>query len=198
MPNRVEAAERRAQILAAATRVFAARGFDAARVSDIATEAGVAYGLVYHYFPSKDEILRVIFRQTWTQMLERISEVEQRNVAPDEQLRMVVALVLRTWTRDPDLVRVLVREVTRGKQLEQEVEEIRLAFQALERIVARGQEKGTFWRELDPRFASLVLYGALEEVLTTWVLGGLSDAPEDVEKAEENLVRLFFRGLVKP
>jgi TetR/AcrR family transcriptional regulator, fatty acid metabolism regulator protein len=198
VPNRVEAAERREQILAAATRVFADRGFDAARVSDIANEAGVAYGLVYHYFASKDEILRVIFRATWTQMLERIHEIEQRNVAPEEQLRMVVALVLRTWTRDPDLVRVLVREVTRGKQLEEEVEEIRLAFQALERIVTRGQEKGRFWRELDPRFASLVLYGALEEVLTSWVLGGLSDAPDDVTRAEENVVQLLSRGLVKP
>ncbi|MDQ3778506.1 MAG: TetR/AcrR family transcriptional regulator, partial [Actinomycetota bacterium] len=102
-------ADRRRQILDAAVHVFARKGFHAARVGDIAEEAGIAYGLVYHYFKSKEDLLETIFRDTWTQMLERISEVESSDVPGREGVRQVTALLLRTWRRDPDLVRVLVR-----------------------------------------------------------------------------------------
>src|SRR6266508_3368570 len=90
--------------------------YHACRVGEIAEEAGVAYGLVYHYFGSKEEVLETIFRDTWTQMLARIREVEEGGEPAREQVRKVTALLLRTWRRDPDLVRVLVREVTRSPE----------------------------------------------------------------------------------
>ena len=70
------AADRRRQILDAAVRVFARQGFHACRVSDIADEAGVAYGLVYHYFHSKDEVLDTLFLERWDVMLAAIDEVD--------------------------------------------------------------------------------------------------------------------------
>jgi hypothetical protein len=107
----------------------------------------------------------------------------------------VTEIVLRTWKRDPDLVRVLVREVTRSAHLERESDEIDLAFQALQRIVERGQEAGEFDATLDARLASYVIYGALEEILTGWVLGRLPDSDEDVARAEQTLVALVTSGL---
>ena len=123
-------------------RVFAKKGFHGARVGDVAAEAGVAHGLVYHYFSSKDELLETIFRDTWTALLAAMREVEESDDPAREQLRKVGAIVLRTWTRDPDLVRVLVNEVTRGARLQREIAEIRQAFEAIERIVASGQARG--------------------------------------------------------
>jgi TetR/AcrR family fatty acid metabolism transcriptional regulator len=187
--------DRRRQILAAAVKVFAAKGFHAARVGDIAEEAGVAYGLVYHYFKSKDELLETIFRSTWTDMLARVREVEASGVPATEAVRQVTALLLRTWRRDPDLVRVLVREVTRSPHVQQEIEEIREAMEALENIVRRGQEVGEFQSELDPRLAAVVFYGALDEVLTSWVLGQLPDRDEDIARAEHNVASLLAGGL---
>jgi AcrR family transcriptional regulator len=188
--------DRRQQILAAATRVFARKGFHACRVGDIAKEAGVAYGLMYHYFSSKDELLETIFRNTWTQMVERIQEVEDAGVPMREQVRRISALVLRSWIRDPDLVRVLVREITRSPHLQDEVDEIRHAFEALERIIRRGQEQGEVRRDLEPRVAAYVFYGALEEILTGWVIGGLPAKDEDVSRAERAVVALLSDGLV--
>jgi hypothetical protein len=107
----------------------------------------------------------------------------------------VVAIVLRTWKRDPDLVRVLVREVTRSPHLQEEVEEIHQAFAALQRIVERGQESGEFRTGLDARLASIVVYGALEEFLTAWVLGQLPDGEEDVARAEETVLDVVTSGL---
>jgi TetR/AcrR family transcriptional regulator, fatty acid metabolism regulator protein len=188
-------ADRRRQILAAAVKVFAEKGFHASRVSDIAEEAGIAYGLVYHYFKSKEELLETIFRTTWTEMLARVREVESAGVPATEAVRQVTALLLRTWRRDPDLVRVLVREVTRNQHVQQELEEITAAMEALEGIVRRGQESGEFREELDPRLAAVVFYGALEEVLSGWVLGQLPDRDEDIDRAEQNVVAVLTGGL---
>ena len=63
--------DRRRQILDAAIRVFARQGFNACRVSDIAREANVAYGLVYHYFDSKDQVLNELFVERWSLLLRR-------------------------------------------------------------------------------------------------------------------------------
>jgi TetR/AcrR family fatty acid metabolism transcriptional regulator len=188
-------ADRRRQILGAAVKVFAEKGFHAARVGDIAEEAGVAYGLVYHYFKSKDELLETIFRTTWTDMLARVREVEASGAPATEAVRQVTALLLRTWRRDPDLVRVLVREVTRSQHVQREVQEISEAMEVLENIVRRGQEAGEFQRELEPRLAAVVFYGALDEVLTSWVLGQLPDRDEDIARAERDVVSLLTGGL---
>ena len=191
--------EKRRQILDAAVRAFARKGYHACRVGEIAEEAGVAYGLVYHYFSSKEEVLQTIFRDTWTLMLARIAEMEADGESASEQVRKVTALLLRTWKRDPDLVRVLVREVTRSpEQLQQEIEEIGHAYEALERIIRRGQENGEFRSELDPQLAATVFYGALEEVLTGWVMGLLPDGEDEVAKAEQAVVSLLCDGLLAP
>jgi TetR/AcrR family transcriptional regulator, fatty acid metabolism regulator protein len=188
-------ADRRRQILEAAVKVFARSGFHTSRVGDIAEEAGIAYGLVYHYFKSKEELLETIFRDTWTQMLARVREVEASGVPASEQVRQVTALLLRTWRRDPDLVRVLVREVTRSPHVQQEVEEITEAMKALEGIIRRGQKSGEFRSELDPRLGAVVFYGALDEILTGWVLGQLPDDDEDIARAEQNVVQLLVDGM---
>jgi TetR/AcrR family transcriptional regulator, fatty acid metabolism regulator protein len=190
--------EKRRQILRAAITVFARSGYHTSRVSDVAKEAGVAYGLVYHYVGSKEDLLETIFRTTWTEMLARVREVEAARVPAAEAVRQVTALLLRTWRRDPDLVRVLVREVTRNQHVQQEIEEITEAMEALERIIRRGQETGEFRAELDPRLAAVVFYGALEEVLSSWVLGQLPDRDEDIARAERNVVSVLTGGFVEP
>lgn len=190
--------DKRRLLLDAAVRVFAQKGLHAARVSDIAAEAGVAHGLLYHYFSSKDEVLETVFRETWSAMLAAVSGVESLGEPASEQLRKVAAIVLRTWKRDPDLIRVLVREVTRTPHVQQEIGEIRDAMTALERIVERGRESGEFRSDVDARLAAVIFYGALEEILTGWVLGQLPDSEEDVALAERTVTQVITAGLLAP
>ena len=182
-------------ILDAAVRVFARKGYHTCRVGDIAEEAGVAYGLVYHYFTSKEEVLETIFRDTWTELLEAVRQVEELAERAQEQLRQVAAILLRAWRRDPDLVRVLVREVARSPELQRRVGEIEQAFAAIERIIAGGQERGELRRDVDPRLASWIFYGAIEEILTGWVLGQLPDSDDDVAQAERAVAVLIGGAL---
>jgi TetR/AcrR family fatty acid metabolism transcriptional regulator len=190
--------EKRRQIMEAAVRAFARKGYHACRVGEIAEEAGVAYGLVYHYFGSKEEVLESIFRDTWTQMIARIREVAESGEPANEQVRKVTALLLRTWRRDPDLVRVLVREVTRSpEQMRRQIDEIGHAYNALEQIIVNGQRTGEFRDDLDPTIAATIFYGALEEVLTAWVMDQLPGGDEGIAKAEQDVTGLLCDGLAK-
>ncbi len=189
--------EKRRLLLDAAVRVFARKGYHTCRVGDIAEEAGVAHGLLYHYFASKEELLETVFRENWSDLLEAVKTVEESGEPAREQLRQVAAILLRSWRRDPDLVRVLVREVARSPQVQLRVAEIGEAFQAIERIVRRGQEAGEFRSDLDPRLAAVIFYGALEEILTSWVLGQLPDGDDEVARAERTVVELVCGGLAE-
>jgi TetR/AcrR family fatty acid metabolism transcriptional regulator len=189
--------DKRQLILDAAVRVFARKGYHTSRVGDIAEEAGVAHGLLYHYFNSKDELLETIFRNTWTLMIETIRGVESiEEDSARETLRKVSAIVLRAWRDTPDIVRVLVREVARSPHLQQEIGETEQAFAALERVIRKGQGAGEFRDDVDPRFASFIFYGALEEILTGWVLGQLPDGEDDVRLAERTVVEMLCDGLL--
>lgn len=187
--------EKRRLILDAAVHVFAHKGYHTSRVGDIAEQAGVAHGLLYHYFASKEELLETVFRETWSELLEAISRVEAKEEPAREQLRQVAAILLRSWRRDPDLVRVLVREIGRSQTLPAKVDEIGQVFAAIERIVERGRADGELRADLDPRLASWIFYGAIEEILTGWVLGQLPDGEEDVAAAERTLVDVIVGGL---
>ena len=187
--------DKRRVLLEAAVRVFARRGFHAARVGDIAEEAGVAHGLLYHYFSSKEEVLETIFRETWADLLAAVRDVEESGEPAQEQLRQVAAILLRSWRRDPDLVRVLVRGVARSSELDRRVGDVGDAFAAIERIVRRGQEAGELRPELDARLTSVIFYGAIEELLTGWVLELLPDGDDDVARAEQTVVEIVTGGL---
>jgi AcrR family transcriptional regulator len=188
--------EKRRLILGAAVRVFARKGYHSSRVGDIAAEAGVAHGLLYHYFASKEQLLETVFRETWSALLEAFARVAESDEPAPEQLRQVAAILLRSWRRDPDLVRVLVREVGRSQTPPARVDEIGAVFLAIERIVERGQTAGELRGDIAPRLASWIFYGAIEEILTGWVLGRLADGDEDVAAAERAVVGVVLGGLV--
>jgi TetR/AcrR family transcriptional regulator, fatty acid metabolism regulator protein len=186
---------RRRAILEAAVRVFARKGAHATRVGDIAAEAGVSHGLLYHYFSSKDEVLETVIADSWGRLVDALRTVVEGDGEPDEKLRHVVAILLRSWRFEPDAVRVLVREVGRGPKLEAHVDELRDAFYSIRAIVEEGQSRGMFRKDVDARQASWVVYGAIEELLTGWALGTLPGGEEDVARAEQTVVAVVCGGL---
>jgi len=187
--------DKRKRILDAAVRVFAEHGYHGARVGDIAKDAGVAHGLLYHYFASKDDVLRTIFVENWGELVARFRAVEAADEPAAAKLEGIAKILLRTWRNDPALVTVMVREVARSQLLQEQVEDVREAFTILQRVIEEGQSTGAFRRDLDARLASWVVYGGLEEVLTGWVLGQLPDGEDAVTRAERTAVAIALRGL---
>ena len=187
--------DKRRLILDAAVRVFARKGYHTSRVGDIAEEAGVAHGLLYHYFRSKEEVLETIFRETWSGLVRETERIEVSGVPFREQLRRFARIYLGSWLVTPELVRVLVREVARSPEVGNRVDEIRGLFKALRRIVEAARDRGEVRDDVDPAIASTAFYGALEEILTGWVLGQLPAEEEDVERAVVTVVEVTDAGL---
>ena len=133
--------DKRRQLLDAAVRVFARKGYHASRVGDIAEEAGVAHGLLYHYFKSKDEVLEAVFHENWSLLVARIESVEETDEPAADQLRHISAIVLRTWLHLPDVVRVVIQEFGRSPELAERIGELAQPIDALERVIARGIEQ---------------------------------------------------------
>jgi len=189
--------EKRRQILAAAVRVFARRGFHACRVADIADEAGVAYGLVYHYFASKDEVLDTLFLERWNVMLELIREVDAELIPVRDKLRAIASFIIDSYEHDPDLMKVIIVEVTRAANSfgQTHLGEIREAYDLIAGIVSKAQAAGQFRVEIDARFAAMAFYGAIEQLLTGWIFGLLPSGGEHFERAKWLVVETVCGGL---
>ena len=187
--------DKRRQLLDAAVRVFARKGFHASRVGDIAEEAGVAHGLLYHYFKSKDQVLDAVFQENWSILVARIESVEETDEPAGDQLRHIAAIVPRTWLYLPDVVRVVIQEFGRSPELAERIGELTLPIDAIERVITRGVERGEFRQDIDPGFAATVVYGSIDELLTGWVLGRLPSGEDDVAAAEQTLCEVILLGL---
>jgi TetR/AcrR family fatty acid metabolism transcriptional regulator len=189
--------DRRRQILDAAIRVFAHQGFHACRVSDIAREAGVAYGLVYHYFDSKDQVLNELFAERWSLLLAAIREVDERPIAPREKLDAVAGFIIDSYRHDPDLMKVIIVEVTRAANSfgHTHLPEIRQAYELIAKIVRDAQEQGAFRADVDPEFASMWFYGAIEQLLSGWVFELIPGGAGDFDRARVMVVDTICGGL---
>ena len=190
-------ADKRRIILDAAVRVFARQGFHTCRVSDIADEAGVAYGLVYHYFRSKDEVLDTLFLERWNVMLDVIRELDTREVAPREKLHAITAFIVDSYRHDPELMKVIIVEVTRAANSfgRTHLDKIREAYELIAGIVERAQADGTFRSTVTPQFAAMAFYGAIEQVLTGWIFEVLPRGDDEYEHAKDYVVETICGGL---
>jgi TetR/AcrR family transcriptional regulator, fatty acid metabolism regulator protein len=191
------AVDKRRVILDAAVRVFARQGFHTCRVSDIADEAGVAYGLVYHYFSSKEEILDTLFLERWDVMLAAIAEADRSDVDARDKLRAIASFIVDSYRHDPELMKVIIVEVTRAANTfgRTHMTKILQAYEGIAGIVAAAQEQGQFRRELDAMFAAQAFYGLIEQVLTSWIFRNVQLAPEELEHVKTEIVEMICGGL---
>ncbi len=191
-------AEKRRAILDAAVRVFAERGFNHCRVSDIADEAGVAYGLVYHYFKSKDGILDEVFLERWDLMLDVIQAAhDDETLTPREKLTKVAAFIVESYARQPAVMQVVIVEVTRqantfGRRHWAKIQE---GHAGIARIVATAQQRGELRPDIPPELAGIVFYGGIEQLLTAWIFDLMPATTADRNAAVAALIETIVGGL---
>jgi AcrR family transcriptional regulator len=197
MARAVPAIDKRRLILDAAVRVFARQGFHTCRVSDIADEAGVAYGLVYHYFDSKDQILDTLFLERWDILLAAIQEVDRQSIPAREKLQAIASFIVDSYRHDPDLMKVIIVEVTRAANTfgRTHLPHIRDAYVQIAAIVEQAQRNGEFRPDVTPDFAALAFYGAVEQVLTGWIFALLPVGEREYEQAKTHIIETICGGL---
>ena len=200
-PGNRQDTERYRAILRAAIDVFADKGYHRCRISDVARQAGVAYGLVYHYFHDKEALLAAVFEVGWGGFLARIREASQGASPLDEKVRRVAQVAFEAYRRDPNAVKVIILEIARSPAFEQPrrraelMEVIRLS----EQIFLQAQADGELKEGLDPLLCAAHLFGAIEITLTSFVLGLLDwRAEQALERAQVQLTESFLQGVLAP
>ncbi|MBX7096345.1 MAG: TetR/AcrR family transcriptional regulator [Myxococcaceae bacterium] len=189
--------ERRRAILRAAIEVFSRKGYQGCRIADVAKEAGVAYGLVYHYFQNKDELLESVFEAGWSWFLARVIEAAGKGNTFDERVESVVGVAFESYRRDPKAVKVLILEVgrspsggavNRGKAF---AHVIQLASQLFE----EAQRNGELKPDHDPKLCAAMFFGAIEMGLTGFVMGFIDRREDTLLAAQRQVTETFLRGV---
>lgn len=188
--------DKREAILRAAIKVFAGKGYFNSKVADIAGEAGIADGTVYLYFKSKDEILHSIFDRA---MAEFIAE-GRREIAnitnPSAKLHRIAELHLEKLGADRDMAIVFQVELRGSTKFMQEFSAAGFAeyLDIIRNTIAEGQESGVFRSDLKPIVCAKILYGALDEMVTNWIL---SNKSYELAPMAGEVLKIFFGGVLK-
>lgn len=198
----VETAEDRArdkerQILDAAVRVFARKGFHGSRVSDIAQEAGVAYGLVYHYFTNKEEILASIFQRNWRVVVKMMESVEHQHHGLRARLTAIVDFMMNVYKLSPDTVDLLVLEFGRSSRLAQTVRhpQVDRSWAVLQRIMDDAQRDGEVRKDLDARVLTTLFLGLVETGMAAFVTRFFNRDEADIDAMKSAVVSTFVDGV---
>src|SRR5580765_6077715 len=187
---------KRELILKAATRVFARNGYFNSKVADIARAADVADGTVYLYFKSKEEILRSIFDQNMAEAIDSGRKLIEDIRDPREKLRRIARLHLERLGADRNLAVVFQVELRGSTKFMQEFSAAGFAeyLDVIRRTIADGQAAGVFRSDIKPVVAAKIFYGALDEMVTNWVL---SNKSYPLAPMAGEVLKVFMTGLKK-
>ena len=201
-PSPEVAADRRKQILKAAVEVFAERGFHRTRVSDIARRAGVAYGLIYHYFSSKDDVLNCVFEENWGVFLKVVHELAaDETTTASHKLIAISHLLIDALEVAPSIIQVIIQEISRSDRFvhPQKVKAFQDGFAVVHAIIEQGQAAGELDPALDPLVGAYLFFGALETVCTGVMLGAIRyDSPEASAAVKRTVEGILIRGMAPP
>src|SRR6059058_5080218 len=172
-PSTMRDPEKPQQIIEAAVRVFARNGYYNSRVSDIAKEAGVASGTIYLYFKTKDAILVTLFREKMAAWVTHVRTEIAGEPDPVAKIRRLVALHFSVLENDPALAEVVQVELRQGHKFFRgaSAHEVSAYFELIGSILEEGQAAGQIRRDVAIKIATKVLFGAMDQVATSWVLG---------------------------
>ncbi|HQU91229.1 MAG TPA: TetR/AcrR family transcriptional regulator [Pyrinomonadaceae bacterium] len=187
--------DKREAILRAGVRVFAAKGFFNSKVADIAREAGIADGTVYLYFKSKDEILHSIFERAMSDFIEDGRRELEPIEDPVEKLKTIARLHLERLSADRDLAVVFQVELRGSTKFMQEFSAAGFAeyLDIIKAAIEDGQNAGVFRKDMKPVVCAKILYGALDEMVTNWIL---SANKYPLPPMAGEVLKIFLGGLL--
>src|SRR5881296_1152677 len=184
------------QIVDAAIRVFARNGYYNSRVSDIAREAGIASGTIYLYFRTKDESRVTLFREKMAQWVALVRREITTERGAEAKIRKLVALHFAVLEGDPDMAEVVQVELRQGQKFFRgaSAHEISAYFDLIGSILTAGVDAGVFRADLPIKVATRMLFGAMDQLTTSWVLGKRGYR---LVEAAEPVANIFLKGVTR-
>jgi TetR/AcrR family transcriptional regulator, fatty acid metabolism regulator protein len=189
--------EKQAAIFEAACKVIRDKGFHQARITDIAQQAGISYGLVYHYFGSKGHLYEAILEEWWGSMFNVLDACDKKSRTVNGKLRSIVDHFLNLYEERPNLLHIFITEISRSStNLTPERRQFfKTFFDKTEKIMAGGQSAGELRKDIRARYLTYIFLGAVESFLSTMVLEDLAlKGPTQKERIANGLLEVFFNG----
>ena len=195
--------DRRAVILDAALRTFVRRGYPETKVAEIASEAGVAEGTLYNYFASKEDLLLALFDEKWGWIIGEIRRKISRLEDPNRKLKAIFSLVVRMFKKNRQLAELFMVDIKQSSVFLNNYTINRIAefLDLIGEVLEEGKKKGIYRRDLDTRVARMVIFGAAQGILLSWVLSESSAVKNQtfrfsLYRAGKTLKDIFKSGLV--
>ena len=193
--------EKERVICQAALKIIKEKGYHRARISDIAREAGISYGLVYHYFRNKADLFDMILRQWWEGLFQLMEEIDQKEQDPAEKLKRLILYFFDTYQADPERVNVFITEISRSTAnlTQGRLNYFKECMSRMKGLIQEGQASGTFRSDLNPRYLTYIFLGAIETFLSAMVLEDQKikgDAQK--ERIADTILEVFLNGAGNP
>jgi len=187
--------DKREAILRAAIKVFAVKGYFNSKVADIAGEAGIADGTVYLYFKSKEEVLHSIFDRAMSEFIEEGKREIELIATPEDRIRKIAMLHLEKLGSDRDMAVVFQVELRGSTKFMQEFSAAGFSeyLDIIRQTIEDGQNAGVFRNDIKPIVCAKILYGALDEMVTNWIL---SKRSYPLAPMADEVLRIFFGGVM--
>ncbi|HON38195.1 MAG: TetR/AcrR family transcriptional regulator [Desulfomonilia bacterium] len=188
--------DKQEMIIDAALEVFREKGYANARMADIARRAGVSYGLVYHYFGSKEVLFNLIVGTWWNDLYSMMEREKASNADFRQKLVHIITFFLDTYAQKPNLISIFVSEVCRSSvyHTEEGLAKFLKFFSLCEEIMLEGQQKGILKKEISPHHLTYIFYGAIETFISVMVLGKEPLTRKREERAVNAILEVFMDG----
>jgi TetR/AcrR family fatty acid metabolism transcriptional regulator len=198
MPNVVSnKKDKETVIFESACKVIRNRGFHQARITDIAKDAGISYGLVYHYFKSKGELFDAILKEWWVGLFKMMEESDSGDASVEEKLGAIVHYFLDQYEQRPDLVHIFITEISRSaiNLTPDRLEWFRVFMSRTETIIAAAQSKNMLRSDVRARYLTFIFLGALESFISAMVLENQPlRGRSQKQRIAAGLLEVFFNG----
>lgn len=189
--------EKEKMILDAALKIIKQKGFHKARMSDIAQEAGISYGLVYHYFRSKEDLFETILNRWWDGLFGILDGIRKSGSEVREKLGRIVQYYLGTYHQHPELVTIFITEISRSSSnlTPDRLKNFMKLMSRTDAVMAEGQKAGLLRKDVKPRYLTYMFLGALETFVTAMVLVDQSlNRDSQVGRIAEAILDVFMNG----
>ncbi|MFC1823590.1 TetR/AcrR family transcriptional regulator [Thermodesulfobacteriota bacterium] len=187
-------------IIEAALKVMASKGFHKAKMSDITREAGISYGLIYHYFKNKEDLLEAIVDQYFDGIFRMINHITESDEDTEKKMQHFTMLLLDNFQQKPELINVMTSEVSRSTVIQTSKHQLRFRklFSAVEEIILEGQEKGVVRSDFKARYLSYIFMGAIDTFISAMVLDNQRiKSDKQKKRIADGIYQIFMNGAIK-
>lgn len=192
--------EREKTIIAAALKVFSRNGYAQTRMADIAAEAGMSYGLVYHYYQNKEKLFEAIVEDWWAGFYRELESLKNGNDTTEQKLRGIIRYLLGVYEKNPDQVSIFVTEISRGFVYHADAkgkDKFTRLFDLCRGIMEEGQKNGFLRNDVAAHYLTYVFLGAIDTFLSIMILGGEKMSASREERISEGISKVFLQGAIK-